>query len=345
MKATVLEGVRDIRLIDVPDPVIRAPTDAVVRVQLAAVCGSDLWPYRGREEFRSGDRMGHEWIGIIEETGPEVTRLRRGDLVVAPFAFADGTCPACLDGIHTSCRRGGFWGGRNDGGQAEAVRVPFADATLVPVRADVDEDLARRLLPLTDVMVTGHHANVLAGVARGGTVVVIGDGAVGLCAVLAARRAGAERILSVGHHPDRARLARRFGATETYLGDPTETAELIVELTGGGAASVAECVGSQSALDLALAVTRPGGTIGSVGVPNGVNQVDLYPFFRANIALRAGVAPVRAYLDALIADVLGGTLDPSPVFTTDVTLPDIADAYSAMDRRRAIKALVRPTTN
>ncbi|WP_188192716.1 zinc-binding dehydrogenase [Nonomuraea sp. SYSU D8015] len=341
MKGTVLHGVGDVRLVDVPDPVICEPTDAVVRVSLAAVCGSDLWPYRGLEAFRPGDRMGHEWIGIVEETGPEVARVRKGDLVVAPFAFADGGCPACRDGVPTSCGRGGFWGGADDGGQAEGLRVPFADATLVPIRSDVDDDLARRLLPLTDVMATGHHATVLAGVVRGGTVVVIGDGAVGLCAVLAARRTGAEQIISVVRHPDRADLARRFGATDVLHADGPGTAELVVERTGGGAGSVAECVGTQSALDLALAVTRPGGTIGSVGVPNGVTQVDLYRFFRANVGLRAGVAPVRVYLDALVADVLGGTLDPSPVFTAEVPLDDIAGAYRAMDRREEIKVVVR----
>ncbi|WP_327588662.1 alcohol dehydrogenase catalytic domain-containing protein [Nonomuraea sp. NBC_00507] len=342
MKATVLRGVGDIELVELPDPVLREPTDALVRVRLAAVCGSDLWPYRGQESFTPGDRMGHEWIGTVEETGPEVVGLRKGDLVVAPFAFADGRCPACREDVPTSCRRGGFWGGANDGGQAEAVRVPFADATLVPVRADVDDDLARRLLPLTDVMATGHHATVLAGVVRGGTVVVIGDGAVGLCAVLAARRAGAERIISVGRHPERASLARRFGATDTYHADDPQTAPLIVERTAGGAASVAECVGAQSALDLALAVARPGGTIGSVGVPNGITGVNLYRFFRANVGLRAGVAPARVYLDALIADVLADRLDPSLVFTAETTLADIADAYRAMDERKAIKVVVRP---
>ncbi|NYI04530.1 zinc-binding dehydrogenase [Allostreptomyces psammosilenae] len=342
MKATVLNDIGDIRLIDVPDPVIRDPTDAIVRVRLAAVCGSDLWPYRGREEFRPGDRMGHEWIGTVEETGPEVTRLRHGDLVLAPFAFADGVCAACRGGLPTSCRRGGFWGGAHDGGQAEALRVPFADATLLPVRAAVDDALLGRLLPLTDVMATGHHAVVLAGVPRGGSVVVIGDGAVGLCAVLAARRAGAERILAVGRQPDRAELARHFGATAVFDGRAADTAGRIIEQTGGGAAHVAECVGGQSALDLAMAVTRPGGTIGSVGVPNGVDRVDLYRLFRSNIALRAGVAPARAYLDVLAADVLAGALDPSPVLTAAFPLTDIADAYRAMDRRRTVKAVVRP---
>ncbi|MEU4602655.1 alcohol dehydrogenase catalytic domain-containing protein [Kribbella sp. NPDC023972] len=343
MKATVLHDIGDIRVVDVPDPVIAEPTDALVRIVVAAVCGSDLWSYRGLEKFQSGDRMGHEWIGIVEDVGSHVTEIKRGDLVVAPFAFSDGTCPACRDGVQTSCPAGGFWGGRNGGGQAEAIRVPFADATLVAVRADVDDALSRRLLPLTDVMATGHHATVLAGVTRGSTVVVIGDGAVGLCAVLAATRTGAERIVAIGRHPDRLRLARTFGATDVLYADEAETAATVVDWTGGGSAAVVECVGGQSALDLALTVARPGGTIGSVGVPNGVDHVDLYRLFRANVTLRAGVAPVRRYLDALITDVLAGVLDPSPIFTTEVPLGDVAHAYRAMDNRQAIKALIRPS--
>ncbi|MEJ3747413.1 alcohol dehydrogenase catalytic domain-containing protein [Actinomycetes bacterium KLBMP 9797] len=343
MKATVLEDVGTVRVVEVPDAALVEPTDAVVRVMLAAVCGSDLWPYRGREKFTPGDRMGHEWLGIVEDIGPAVSGLRLGDLVLAPFAFADGTCTHCRVGLFTSCQRGGFWGGSHDGGQAEAVRVPFADATLVPVRVDPDTALLRRLLPLTDVMATGVHAITLAGVRPGGTVVVIGDGAVGLCAVLAARRVQAERILFVGRHRDRCLLAGRLGATNMLNADAPETVEDVRELTDGGAASVAECAGTQSALDLAVAVARPGGTIGSVGVPNGVHSVDLYRFFRHNITLRAGVTPARQYLESMIDDVLTGTLDPSPVLTCDMPLHDVAAAYQAMDHRRAVKAALWPT--
>ncbi|MGK5552459.1 zinc-binding dehydrogenase [Actinomadura kijaniata] len=342
MRATVLEAAGQVRLADVPDPVIERPGDALVRVVLAAVCGSDLWPFRGREPFTPGDRMGHEWIGVVEETGADVGRLRPGDLVLAPFAFADGSCGPCRDGLFTSCPDGGFWGGRNDGGQAEAVRVPFADATLVPVPGGADGDLLRRLLPLTDVMATGVHATVLAGVRPGSTVVVIGDGAVGLCAVLAARRAGAGRIILVGRHPGRAGLARRMGATDVLdAGDPA-TAAFVREETGGGVRGVVECAGTQSALDLALDLVRPGGVIGSVGVPNGVDGVDLYRLFRRNVALHAGVAPVRRYLEPLLADVLAGRLDPSPVLSAEVPLRDVAHAYRAMDTRQAIKVAVRP---
>ncbi|PLW74115.1 alcohol dehydrogenase catalytic domain-containing protein [Streptomyces sp. SCUT-3] len=342
MRATVLEGVGQVRLVDVPDPVIEQPSDALVRVSLAAVCGSDLWPFRGQESFTPGDRMGHEWIGVVEEVGADVTRLRAGDLVLAPFAFADGTCRPCRDGLFTSCPNGGFWGGRHDGGQAEAVRVPFADGTLVPVRAEADAELLRRLLPLTDVMATGAHAVFLAGVRPGSTVVVLGDGAVGLCAVLAARRARAGRIILVGRHPDRSDLAKHMGATDVLAADDLATVGFVRDETEGGVSGVVECAGTQSALDLAIDLVRPGGTIGSVGVPNGVDRVDLYRLFRHNIALRAGVTPARRYLEPLLAEVLAGRLDPSPVLSTDLPLDAVATAYQAMNTRRAIKIAIRP---
>ncbi|MER7717696.1 alcohol dehydrogenase catalytic domain-containing protein [Streptomyces flaveolus] len=342
MRATVLEGVGQVRLVDVPDPVIEQPSDALVRVSLAAVCGSDLWPFRGQESFTPGHRMGHEWIGVVEEVGAGITRLRAGDLVLAPFAFADGTCRPCRDGLFTSCPNGGFWGGRHDGGQAEAVRVPFAESTLVPVRAEADAELLRRLLPLTDVMATGAHAVVLADVRPGSTVVVLGDGAVGLCAVLAARRARAGRIILVGRHPDRGDLARRMGATDVLAADDPATVGFVRDETEGGAGGVAECAGTQSALDLAIDLVRPGGTIGSVGVPNGVDRVDLYRLFRHNVSLRAGVTPARRYLEPLLAEVLAGQLDPSPVLSTELPLDDVAAAYHAMNTRRAIKIAIRP---
>ncbi|GAB3834862.1 alcohol dehydrogenase catalytic domain-containing protein [Dactylosporangium cerinum] len=339
MKATVLNAVGTVSVVDVADPVISEPTDAVVQVALAAVCGSDLWPYRGAERFIPGDRMGHEWLGIVADTGTAVTTIRPGDLVLAPFAFADGTCAHCRRGLFTSCPRGGFWGGANDGGQAEAVRVPYADATLVAVHADHDPGQLRRLLPLTDVMATGVHAITLSGVRPGDTVAVIGDGAVGLSAVLAARRAGAERIVLLGRHDDRTALASRLGATD-IMRDPTD----LLEQTRGGVTHVAECAGTQTAIDDALTVIRPGGTIASVGVPNGINAVDLYRLFRHNITLRPGVTPVRRYLEPLISEVLAGTLDPSPLLDYEVPLDNIATAYHAMDQRRAIKAVVTTDT-
>jgi hypothetical protein len=345
MRAAVLHAIGQVDVAEVQDPQIVEPTDAIVRVLVAAICGSDLWPYRGLEAFTPGDRLGHEWIGVVEETGSAVAGLRTGDVVIAPFAFSDGECSACRDGLFTSCARGGFWGGANDGGQGEAVRVPFAESTLVRLGESADHTLSDpaalgRLLPLADVLATGHHAGVLAGVAAGSEIVVVGDGAVGLCAVLAARRTGAERIISVSRHPERGDLARLFGATDVVAaGD--DAGERILELTAGGVRSVLECVGNQSALDLATNVVRAGGVIGSVGVPHGVERVDLYRLFRSNITLRAGVAPVRKYLPGLLRDVLAGGLDASPVFTAQVTLDDIAAGYRAMDDRRAIKALVR----
>ncbi|MDF2989761.1 MAG: Alcohol dehydrogenase GroES domain protein [Microbacterium sp.] len=342
MKATVLNGRKDVQIAEVPDPVIVFPTDAVVRIVLAAVCGSDLWPYRGLEQFSPGDRMGHEWIGIVDAVGAEVTSLRRGDLVIAPFAYADGWCSSCRDGVFTSCRQGGFWGGGDDGGQAEAVRVPFADATLVRVPVKADDELLRRLLPLTDVMGTGAHAVALAGVEPGSTTVVIGDGAVGLCTTLAARRAGAERVILLGRHRDREALAHRMGATDVLSADDPAHVEQLLAETDGGVKSVAECAGTQSALNLALEVVRPGGTIGSVGVPHGVERVDLYRLFRRNVVLSSGVAPVRRYLEPLLSDVLSGELDPSPVLTAEIALADVATAYEAMDARTAIKVALRP---
>jgi threonine dehydrogenase-like Zn-dependent dehydrogenase len=342
MKATVLEEARHVRLADVPDPVIKQPGDAVVRVSLAAVCGSDLWPFRGQEPFTPGDRMGHEFIGIVEETGADVTRVRPGDLVLAPFTFADGSCRPCRDGLFTSCPNGGIWGGRDDGGQAEAVRVPFADATLVPVPTDADDELLRRLLPLADVMATGVHVTVLAGVRPGSTVVVIGDGAVGLCAALAARRAEAGRIILIGRHPGRADLAKRMGATDVLPADDPATIAFVRDETKGGALGVAECAGTQSSLDLALDLIQPGGTIGSVGVPHGVDGVNLFSLFRHNITLRPGITPARRYLEPLLKDVLAGRLDPSPVFSAEMPLHDVARAYQAMDTRQAIKVAIRP---
>ncbi|WP_189864170.1 alcohol dehydrogenase catalytic domain-containing protein [Streptomyces poonensis] len=342
MRATVLEDAGRVRLVDVPDPVIEQPGDALVRVSLAAVCGSDLWPFRGQEAFTPGDRMGHEWIGVVEEVGADVTRIRPRDLVLAPFAFSDGSCRQCRDGLFTSCPNGGFWGGRHDGGQAEAVRVPFADGTLVPVRTDADAELLRRLLPLTDVMATGAHAAVLADVRPGSAVVVLGDGAVGLCAALAARRARAGRIFLVGRHPERSDLARRMGATDILAADDPATIGFIQDETKGGVRSVAECAGTQSALDLATELVRPGGIIGSVGVPNGVDRVDLYRLFRHNIALRAGVTPARRYLEPLLAETLAGQLDASPVVSAEMSLEDVATAYRAMDTRQAIKIAIRP---
>ena len=344
MRATVFHGERDVRVENVPDPRIQEPTDALVRVTHACICGSDLWFYRGVAAWEPGWRTGHEWMGVVEEVGQEVTTLAPGDHVLAPFAYSDGTCEFCRKDVHTSCLNGGYWGGDSeDGGQGEAVRAPQADGTLVKIPPDVtgDEQIMAAILPLTDVMGTGHHAAVAAHVTPGSTVAVIGDGAVGLCAVLAARRLGAERIIALGHHEDRLRLARVFGATDLVTERGKDAIGKVQELTGGGAEAVLECVGNQEAMDTAAEIARPGGTIGYVGVPAEVKAVNLRHLFSNNIALRGGVAPVRAYIPELLADVVAGKLDPSPVLDLTVDLDGVPKGYEAMDQRTATKVMVK----
>lgn len=344
MRATVFHAPGDLRVEDVPDPTVQEPTDAVVRVTHAAVCGSDLWFYRGIQKYREGFRCGHELLGVVEDTGSEVQTLARGDLVVAPFLISDGTCEFCHAGLHSSCVNGGVWAMKNDGGQGEAVRAPFADGTLVklPDSVEGDKQLLERILPLTDVMSTGHHGVVSAGARAGGTVAVVGDGAVGLSAVIAAKRIGAERILALGHHEDRLEIASRLGATDIVAGEDDEAiAGRVSELTEGGAESVVECVGTGPSMNLAIAAARPGGTVGYVGVPHNDGTIDRWRMFGQNIAVRGGMAPVRAYLPELLDDVIAGKLDPSPVLDMTVDLDGVPDGYAAMDERRSIKAMVR----
>ncbi|GAA2017672.1 zinc-dependent alcohol dehydrogenase family protein [Nakamurella flavida] len=348
MLAAVLHAARSISADQVPDPELIDPTDAIVQVTAACVCGSDLWPYRGVRE--ASGRIGHEFVGVVQEVGAEVRTVKAGDFVIAPFVWSDGTCANCQAGIQTSCLHGGGWGAddRNghlvDGGQGEFVRVPQADGTLVWAPVSADSPLVPALLSLSDVMGTGHHAALAAGVTRGSTAVVVGDGAVGLSAVLAASRLGAERIIALSSHADRAEMATRFGATDIVGVRGDEAVAAVRELTDGlGAAHVLECVGTTQSWDTAFGATRPGGTIGYVGVPAGLTEsFPIRKAFGGNIAVRGGVAPVRAYIPELLADVLDGTLDPSPVFTLELPLTEIAQAYRAMDERTAIKVLVRP---
>ena len=346
MRAAVFHGPGDIRVEDVEKPELRAPTDAIVRVTHTAICGSDLWFYNGDSDREAGSRVGHEPMGIVEAVGDEVRRVEPGDRVFAPFVISCGRCEFCRRGLHTSCVNGDSWSGANGGAQGEYVRAPHADGTLVrvPDRYADDEDVLESVLPLTDVMGTGHHAAVSAGVEPGSTCVVVGDGAVGLCGVLAANRLGARRILAVGHHRDRLDLASDFGATETVLGDETAAVERVLSTTNGGVDHVLECVGAASSMETAVDVCRPGGTVGYVGVPHGVDEAGLAltDFFRDNITLRGGVAPVRAYADALLEDVLGGTLDPAPIFTETVDLDGVPEGYQAMADREALKVLVEP---
>ncbi|VTT87096.1 Threonine dehydrogenase and related Zn-dependent dehydrogenases [Halorubrum sp. DM2] len=346
MRAAVFNGPGEIGVEERPRPEIEAPTDAIVRVTHTAICGSDLWFYRGDSDRDPGSPVGHEPMGIVEEVGDDVTSVAPGDRVLAPFAISCGECEFCRKGLHTSCENGDSWGGDNGGGQGEYVRSTHADGTLVrvPDRHADDEDTLRSLLPLTDVLGTGHHAAVSAGVEEGSTVAVIGDGAVGLCGVLAARRLGAERIIAVGHHEDRLELAAEFGATETVSERGEEAVERIRELTYGGPNHVMECVGAASAMNTAIDVVRPGGQIGYVGVPYGVDDegLDVFGMFGDNVTLAGGVAPVRAYAEELMADVLQGTLDPSPIFTETVDLDGVPEGYRMMDEREAIKVLVKP---
>ncbi|GGQ02431.1 MULTISPECIES: zinc-dependent alcohol dehydrogenase family protein [Streptomyces] len=347
MRATVIHAPHDIRVEEVPDAAIQRPEDAVVRVLRACICGSDLWAYRGEAARQPGQRIGHEFLGVVEETGSAVSGLRAGDLVVAPFMWSDGTCEYCTEGLYTSCDHGGFWGSvGHDGGQGEAVRVPHADGTLVklPAEAVSDDHLLTGLLALSDVMGTGHHAALGAGVREGSTVAVVGDGAVGLCGVLAAKRLGAERIIALGRHTVRTDIAKLFGATDV-VAERGEAAEAAVrELTGGrGAHCVIEAVGTEQSMRTAVGITRDGGAIGYVGVPHGSGTgLDLGVMFDRNITLRGGVAPVRAYIPELLRDVLGGVIDPAPVFDRAVSLDEVPDGYRAMDDRSALKVLIKP---
>ncbi|MEF2525895.1 MULTISPECIES: zinc-dependent alcohol dehydrogenase family protein [unclassified Streptomyces] len=347
MRATVIHAPHDIRVEEVPDAAVRLPGDAVVRVLRACICGSDLWAYRGEAQRVPGQRIGHEFLGVVEETGSAVSGLRAGDLVVAPFMWSDGTCDHCSEGLYTSCADGGFWGSvGHDGGQGEAVRVPHADGTLVrlPAEAASDDHLLTGLLALSDVMGTGHHAALGAGVREGATVAVVGDGAVGLCGVLAARRLGAERIIALGRHAARTDIAKLFGATDVVAERGEAAVAAVRELTRGfGAHAVIEAVGTEQSMRTAIGIARDGGSVGYVGVPHGSGTgIDLDVMFDRNISLRGGVAPVRAYIPELLRDVLSGAIDPAPVFDRAVSLEGVPDGYRAMDDRSALKVLIKP---
>jgi threonine dehydrogenase-like Zn-dependent dehydrogenase len=341
MKAAIFKGPGMVEIGERPDPVIQEPTDAVVRVVLGCVCGSDLWYYRGESAHAVGS-IGHEFIGVVEQAGAEVRGVREGDLVVAPFIYSDMSCPHCLNGSTISCPAGGNFGnGTIDGGQGEAVRVPLAGSTLVPVPGSEHPDaMLRSLLALSDVMSTGHHAAAAAGVKKGDTVAVVGDGAVGLCAVLASRRLGAERIIALSRHAGRQKVAREFGATDIVEARGEEAIQAVLDLTGGiGADAALECVGTAQSIATAFAVARPGSTVGIVGVPHG--QLPFAETFFRNTGWRGGPAPARIYIPELLGDVLDGVIDPGRVFDYETDLDHIADAYQAMDERRAIKSLVR----
>jgi threonine dehydrogenase-like Zn-dependent dehydrogenase len=342
MRATVLHSAGDVRMETVPDVRLIEATDAVIEVRRAAVCGSDLWPYQKMAPGEPVRRMGHEAIGVVRDIGSDVRTLKRGDVVIMPFAYSDGTCDFCRRGLHTSCIRGGFFGTPDmPGAQAEAVRVPLADGTLVPLPARVDDGLLPSVLTLSDVMATGHHAARSARVAPGTTVAVVGDGAVGLCGVLASRRLGAERIILLGRHPDRIALAQQFGATDVVSERGDEAVERVRELTRGAFAdSVLECVGLEASMSTAIGVARPGGHVGRVGVPQGETMPGTRPAFYNNITVSGGPAPARAYVEELLPDVLEGRIEPGWVFDRTLRLDDVPEAYRTMNERRAIKVLI-----
>jgi threonine dehydrogenase-like Zn-dependent dehydrogenase len=343
MRATIMYEAGDVRVESVPDPQIVQPTDAILRITRACICGSDLWSYR-LEPRERGQRMGHEAIGVIEDVGAEVRTLKRGDFVIMPFAFSDGTCAFCHEALQTSCVQGGFFGGGGaDGAQAEALRVPQADGTLFRVPAPADEALMPGLLTLADVMGTGHHAARTAKVAPGKIAAVVGDGAVGLCGVIAAKRLGAERIIVLGSHPDRITLAMEFGATDVVRERGEAAIERVRALSGGfGAHSVLECVGSEQAMQTSLGIVRPGGHIGRVGVPHYDAIPPLQPFWYRNITIGGGPAPVRAYMEELLPDILEGRIQPGRVFDRLIDLSDAPAGYRAMDQREALKVMLRP---
>lgn len=349
MRATVIHGERDVRLEEVPDPRLTTGGDAIVKVVAACVCGSDLWPYRGVTPTKHPHRIGHEFVGVVTAIGDDVSKISVGDFVIAPFYDCDMTCANCLNGVSTSCLAGGWWGtddrigGFADGAQGEFVRVPHADGSLVATPGQPTAEQIPGLLCLADVMGTGHHAAVSAGVTTGSTVVVVGDGAVGLCAIIAAKRLGASRIVAMSRHADRQALATEFGATDIVEARGDEgVARIKAMFDGIGADCVLECVGTRESMDQAIRSARPGGRVGYVGVPNGGSELPIRTLFGSNIGVGGGVAPVRNYIEELLPEVLSGAINPGRVFDLELPLAEVAEAYAAMDERRAVKVLLRP---
>jgi threonine dehydrogenase-like Zn-dependent dehydrogenase len=347
MRATVMYGAGDVRVEQVPDSTIKLPTDALVRVIGACICGSDLWPYASRTAEDTPFRVGHEVLGVVEATGSEVTSVKPGDLVVSAFAISDGTCQFCREGLQTSCTHpeAMFWDMVPDEGcQAEAVRVPLADGTLVRLPVAADSALVPSLLTLADVLGTGHHAAKVAEVSPRTRVTVVGDGAVGLLSVLAARRLGAEQIILMGSHADRTDLGREFGATDVVSARGEEGIAQVRDLSGGhGTHVVIEAVGTLPAYQQAIGVTRPGGVISRVGVPQfEEGPLGWSSLFAPNVRLAGGPAPVRAYIEELMPEILDGTIQPGKVFDVTTGLDDVAAGYLAMSDRKALKVLIRP---
>ncbi|MEA2507922.1 MAG: hypothetical protein QOG21_4 [Actinomycetota bacterium] len=344
MRATLMYGAGDVRIENVADPRLSETTDAIVRVTRASICGSDLWPFKAMEPVEVGRHMGHEAIGVVEEVGSDVGKVKVGDVVVMPFAYSDGTCEFCDRGLQTACVRGGSFGTEEvAGAQAEAVSVPLADGTLFALPVGEDDALMPSLLTLSDVMGTGHHAAVVARVGEGKTVAVVGDGAVGLCGVIAATRLGAERIILLGRHEDRISLAENFGATDIVRDRGQGGVERVRSLTDGlGVHSVLECVGTEQSTQTAIEITRPGGVVGRVGVPQDEVMPASKLAFHGNVMVGGGPAPARAYIEELLPDILGGRIEPGRVFDRSVALDDVPEGYRAMNDRQSIKVMVKP---
>ena len=344
MRATLMYAAGDVRVEEVPDASIVEPTDAIIRITSACICGSDLWPYAELEPTETGRPMGHEAIGVVEDIGTDVRTIKPGDLVVMPFAFSDGTCTFCHEGLQTACVHGGFFDGLSTGAaQAEAVRVPLADGTLYALPTGEDDALMPSLLTLSDVLGTGHHAAAVAGVKPGDSVAVVGDGAVGLCGVIAAKRLGAEQIVILGRHEDRTSLAREMGATDVVAERGEAAVERVRELTGGfGVHGVLECVGTEQALESSVAMARAGGAVGRVGVPHYQAIPLAQLMFFKNVKVGGGPAPARAYIEELLPDILDVTIQPGRVFDRAVGLDGVPDGYRAMADRESIKVLVQP---
>lgn len=344
MRATVMYAAGDVRIEAVPDPQLVDPTDAIVRVTQACICGSDLWPYAAMERSEDGQSMGHEAIGVVETVGTDVRTIKAGDLVIMPFAFSDGTCAFCHEGLHTACEHVGFFGNNGfNGAQAEALRVPYSDGTLFALPVGRDDALMPSLLTLSDVMGTGHHAAVVAGVGPGKSAAVVGDGAVGLCGVIAAKRLGAEQIIIMGRHEDRIALAKEFGATDVVTERGDEAVEHVRQLTGGvGVHSVLECVGLDESTTTSIQIARPGGAVGRVGVPQSETIPASQPAFFGNVIVGGGPAPVRAYIEELLPDILEGKIEPGKVFDRRIGLDEVPEGYEAMADRESIKVMVKP---
>ena len=337
MYATVMHAPGDVRFEQVPDPKIEKPTDAIIKLSATCICGSDLWPYRGLSKQDGPAHMGHEYCGVVVEVGSDVKTVKPGQFVVGSFCLSDNTCPHCAFGFQSSCMQRKFM----TGAQAPYARVPLADGTLVATRDMPDAAMIPHMLAVSDVLGTGWYAADAAQVRKGGTVVVVGDGAVGLMGVLAASQMGAERIIAMSRHASRQKLAREFGATDIVAERGDEGIARILDMTNGvGAESVLECVGTGESMTQAMGVCRPGGTIGYVGVPHGVNLDGQQLFFKQQRML-GGPAPVRRFLPDLMQRVLDGKIRPGKVFDLVLPVAEVAEGYKAMDERRAIKTLLR----